>query len=152
MSGTLPSVGSAPDPSWWSIPQGFHWNWNSNIMESHRPTDNGRRYFIVEAESDNNNPRAYLEYRIWVVDANAVSVPEMEVSGLKLYPNPVQSFLTVEADEGVDAVRVYNMSGIMVEEVSGGVHSVFVGDLPTGVYIVEVTAGEAVSRRKVIKK
>jgi len=150
LSGTLPSVGSAPDPSWWSIPQDFHWSWNSNIMESHRPTDNGRRYFIVEAESDSNNPRAYLEYRVWVVDANAVSVPETEISGLSLYPNPVENFLTVSADDDIDTVRIYNLLGVIVSE--SNTNSVYMGNLAHGVYVAEVISGDKMSRKKVIKK
>ncbi len=147
---SLPSVGSQPDPSWWTIPAGYHDGGHTAIMESHRPGEEGQLFFRVAILADNN---AYVEAyrRITLYDANQVSVPETEISGLSLYPNPVNSFLTVEADMSVDAVRVYNTSGIAVKEVSGDTR-IFMGDLPAGVYVVEVTAGEAVSRRKIVKK
>ena len=149
----MPQVGDSPDSSWWTIPLGFHYVGETPIAESHDQATNGLLYFYVDAIRDGENVDANeMLLRIWVIDANTVGVPETEISGLRLYPNPVQDFLTVEADMDVDAVRIYNMSGIMVKEAGGGVHSVFVGDLPTGVYIVEITAGEAVSRRVVVKR
>ena len=150
---TLPNVGSQPDTSWWVIPSGYTSdpsNGHSQIIESHRPGEVGRRYFYVYMQPSGGFD-AETTIRVTLYLQSQVSVPETEISGLSLYPNPVESFLTVEADVDVDGVRVYNMSGIMVKEASGNAR-VFMGDLPAGVYVVEVTAADKVSRRKVIKK
>ena len=151
----MPQVGDTPDASWWSIPSGFHFEGVLPIKMETRPgdEDHGKLYFDVGALEDNQpSTPSELILRVWVVDANTVGIPETEINGLSLYPNPVSSFLTVEADEGVDAVRIYNMSGIMVEEAGDNTRRVYTGNLPAGVYVVEITAGDKISCRVVVKR
>jgi len=147
----MPQAGDSPDSSWWTIPSGFHYVGATPIKESHDQVTDGLLYFYVDAIRDGENVDANeMLLRIWIVDANTVSVPEMEVSGLKLYPNPVQDYLTVSADDDIDTVRVYNLLGVIVSESNS--NSVYMGNLAHGVYIAEVISGDKMSRKKIIKK
>ena len=147
----IPQAGDSPDSSWWTIPSGFHYVGATPIKESHDQATDGLFYFYVDAIRDGESVDANeMLLRIWVVDANTVSIPEMEVSGLKLYPNPVQDFLRVSADDTIDTVRVYNLLGVIVSESNS--NSVYMGNLPHGVYIAEVISGDKMSRKKIIKK
>ncbi len=157
---SLPNIGDNPKDlnfNWWVIPSGYHWVGNTEIAESHRPGEDGLLYFRIGMMPDGvtateENLRITL-YTSSQIGGGGNDVAEQEINGLKLYPNPVQDYLTVtvEADVVVDAVRVYNMSGVAVKEVSDGMR-VYMGNLPAGVYVVEVTAADKISRRKVIKK
>ena len=145
----LPSVGSQPDPSWWTIPAGYHDGGHTAIMESHRPGEEGQLFFRVAILSDNNiYAEAYRRITLYL--QSQVSVLEVEIAGLKLYPNPVQDYLTVSADDDIDTVRIYNLLGVIVSESNS--NSVYMGNLARGIYVAEVVSDDKMSRKKVIKK
>ena len=148
---SLPSVGDQPDSSWWTIPSEYHDGGHTAIMESHRPGEEGQLFFRVAILS-NNNVYVGAGRRITLYTSSQVGgdVAEQEINGLKLYPNPVQDYLTVSADDAIDTVRVYNLLGVIVSESNS--NSVYMGNLLHGVYIAEMISGDKMSRKKVIKK
>ena len=150
---SLPSVGDQPDSSWWTIPSEYHDGGHTAIMESHRPGEEGQLFFRVAILS-NNNVYVGAGRRITLYTSSQVGgdVAEQEINGLKLYPNPVQDYLTVSADDVIDTVRVYNLLGVIVSVSESNSNSVYMGNLPHGIYVAEVVSGEKVHRQKVIKK
>ena len=96
----------------------------------------------VTLEKSNNQPKP--EPAPTAVEAN-------ELAALALYPNPVSSYFTVQCEERVAAVAVYNVLGLKVLEVSIEQQGqpISVETLPSGTYLVKVVAqsGESAVRR-----
>ncbi|WP_083996798.1 T9SS type A sorting domain-containing protein [Chryseobacterium sp. BLS98] len=76
-------------------------------------------------------------------------------SNLKVYPNPVQDYLTVSSDEKIISVTVFTISGqlILTKEINDFKGVLNFSDLQSGVYIIKVVgAGNIVKSVKFIKK
>ncbi|MCB0836308.1 MAG: T9SS type A sorting domain-containing protein [Bacteroidetes bacterium] len=96
-----------------------------------------------------------------VIDSNpGAKIAEMG-SGLKIYPNPVQTKFTLElpaVEAGKMEINIYNASGVLVsqktENVVSGPYSQTLSmfDLPSGFYIVKVWNGETSHIGKVLKE
>ncbi len=73
---------------------------------------------------------------------------------LVLYPVPTQTVLHVRSDYQTGDLRIYDMLGKVVLErpVSGNSTSVNVQALPAGSYILSITDGEHITRRKFVKQ
>ncbi len=91
-------------------------------------------------------------FTVKVVD-NSTSVPNSFVRGVKAYPNPFNTYLTVECEAG-DYVEVYDLFGRKVYEVKA---SSSIVTLPTqhfsnGMYIVRLATKQKVYSIRVLKK
>ena len=79
---------------------------------------------------------------------------------LNVYPNPVDNILNVEINSQVSGtfdVRIYDLFGQLVKmnqvELINGENKAFlnVNDLPEGCYLLQVTDGEKMTSRKIVK-
>jgi hypothetical protein len=70
---------------------------------------------------------------------------------LTLYPNPTTGILTVEADEEVIRVDVYDYTGRCVASFERQT-TVDLGRLATGLYTLRVTLPERIEVRRVVKQ
>ena len=63
-------------------------------------------------------------------------------SEFSIYPNPANSILTVSSLNGevIDAVRIYNHVGKLVQHEKGNIHTLRVANLLEGLYFVEVVS------------
>lgn len=80
------------------------------------------------------------QYRFLSPD-NGTSVSQPKVDAvIKLFPNPVENVLNIHADETINMVRIYSISGqlMMVAQVGSDKAMLHVGHLSSGVYLVEV--------------
>lgn len=84
-----------------------------------------------------------------------------EVSNLSVFPNPTRGQLIIRAaglKSATGSYKVMDLNGRVlttreIETVSGILNErVDISSLASGMYILEVTAGEAVSRRKIVKE
>lgn len=72
--------------------------------------------------------------------------------GLSLYPNPVINSLSVAADQTIERIEVFSLSGMLVKRVEGDVQTVNLSDLNSGTYLIRVSAGQEVLNQLIIKK
>ncbi len=84
------------------------------------------------------------------------SVEERELKGVNVYPNPASEFVSVELsglDGGYD-LRLYDLGGrevkfeSVVKNSAVGTHRINVSDLANGLYVLEVSQGNAVKKFK----
>ena len=68
------------------------------------------------------------------IDINALS------AGLKMYPNPVNSIVNIEANEEIQSIVFFNLMGERVKTIASPTTSIDVSDLAKGVYMLQVTA------------
>jgi len=88
-------------------------------------------------------------------DCNTVSVIENEVARLNVYPNPFSGTTTIELPEGNYDVKVYNLTGSLVANMTDVAGQVEwnAANLNAGVYIVNVSNDEGfTATQKVVLK
>jgi uncharacterized delta-60 repeat protein len=79
-----------------------------------------------------------------------------KTASIKVYPNPAQDFIYLEADRYLQgaSIRLYDLQGRIVEEqinANGQRFQVSLGKQKPGIYIVEIRHDEFVGRQKVIR-
>ena len=67
-----------------------------------------------------------------------------------LYPNPAQDILNIETQQQIETVKIYNLQGQLIKEVS--TNSIDVSNLNTGLYFVQVTVDGKSITKKFIKE
>ena len=110
----------------------------------------GEAELVVQAEL---NEQILTDTFTVKVISGSTSVPNTFTGGVKVYPNPFNTYLTIECEAG-DYVEVYDLFGRKVYEVKASSSLV---TLPTqhfsnGVYIVRLATKQKVHSVRVLKK
>ena len=135
----------------------------------------GERYIIIgnffsNALTDtlhlvqNSNPLNYYGY-YFVDDVNVhcctcdsvnIGVTELDnEENIQVYPNPVENELRITNYElGIKEVKLYNVMGEMVlkKEIKNKEIEIDVGDLPKGMYFLQVKNEKGIFNKKIIKE
>ena len=71
-----------------------------------------------------------------------------------IYPNPVNDKLTIETQENINTVEIFNLVGAMVYSQKDCPNKVEIemGNLPAGIYFVRLTGANASETRRFVKK
>jgi hypothetical protein len=85
------------------------------------------------------------------------SIVEEEPDGFMIYPNPAQDYFSIAIEEQLvpnAVVHIYNNTNslVLTQKVSNNNQTVYINDIPTGLYIVQLTNGNVVSTQKLIKE
>ena len=107
------------------------------------------------------------QYRIRVISTNypmiGENIQEVEIkpntnieenlASCKIYPNPLSSLLKVEADQTINGVRIYDLSGRWVKEetASGKTVELNLSDLQNGAYLLQLDYGDHNSFHRIVK-
>ena len=88
-----------------------------------------------------------------VIQTNTLSVAKFETASVKMYPNPVKSTLTIDANSTIEKVAVYNLLGqeVLVRNPKSNSTTLQTGELQKGVYIVRTNVDGNVTTSKIIK-
>ncbi|MFH1119406.1 MAG: T9SS type A sorting domain-containing protein [Bacteroidota bacterium] len=85
-----------------------------------------------------------------------VGVNNIDISEIKIYPNPANDYLFIETAEisGIKQFEIMNVCGrkVLNQADSGNNQPIDIGNLPDGLYILKVTGDNAVEARKFLKK
>lgn len=86
--------------------------------------------------------------------AAALSTTKFDKSSIKMYPNPVQNTLTIEANSEIRRVSVYNILGqeVMSRSPKSNSTTLQTNDLQKGVYMVTTDIDGTVSSSKIVKE
>jgi hypothetical protein len=83
------------------------------------------------------------------------SVKQIDKSNVKIYPNPADNYITVNADQNMKTVEVYNMFGQLQNVISLNTsnHSINLEKYTAGVYFLRIMLedGSSVNRKIVVK-
>lgn len=114
--------------------------------------------FILRQDTDTTTPAiSFDELRIGNTLASVVpttaGVSQNEISGLKVFPNPLNgnALNITSTANGVKAVAIYDVLGKQVFE-GNTVNSTVNVNLTTGIYIVKITEGGKTATRKLAVK
>ena len=81
-------------------------------------------------------------------------VGEQNGSQTLIYPNPVNDKLTVEAEEAIGTVEIYNLMGAMVysQKNCGNKVEINTTDLQSGIYFIRLTNDKVSETRRFVKE
>ena len=119
-------------------------------------TDYINSAFKVRFVYDDENTRTYGvaidNYKL--VNTAKTATDLLAANGFIYYPNPVNDRLNLHATEDISSIIVYNAIGqrVLSEQPSTLATKLEMGNLASGVYIVQVKAGELFENIKVFKK
>lgn len=86
---------------------------------------------------------------------DSATTPNLNLSNLSVYPNPVSDVLNVDYNENISNLTVYDLSGRSVKSftTNNSNNSIDVSDLKSGIYMLRIeTENKKVSTVKFIKK
>ena len=83
-----------------------------------------------------------------------LSTDENSISGFKMFPNPAQEVLNVNAAGNIEAVKIFNLAGqvVMEQEIGTNASQLDVARLQTGAYLMQVTADGQTGTYKFVKQ
>ncbi|MCB9283460.1 MAG: T9SS type A sorting domain-containing protein [Lewinellaceae bacterium] len=88
------------------------------------------------------------ETGIYIVHVSCLNNVAGEKEGeLRIFPNPAQEWILIDSPDPVERVRLYSLQGMLLREGAG--KQVWTGNLPPGVYLLEVWAAGQRAVRKV---
>lgn len=127
----------------------------SESFNSGNITGNGQTFshtFVNEGATNYKcNVHAMMTGTITV---NAVAgIGEISKKGLEFYPNPATDVLTINSEEVIDTIQIYDSTGKQVMNSKSGntTSKIYMDNYPAGIYYVKVFAGENTKDIKVIK-
>lgn len=87
-------------------------------------------------------------------ETTALTAPENTIKDFTFYPNPSNDFLVINANEVIDDLQFFDVTGRLVlnEKINGINKKIDLTTLPQGVYIVKAFAADKISTFKIIKK
>ncbi len=77
------------------------------------------------------------------------SFNQIDTEAITIYPNPATSEFRISSDE-VNDVRIFNLRGQQVKKYETFSSSYDISELPSGVYIIEIEANNAITSQKLV--
>ncbi|RYZ26443.1 MAG: T9SS type A sorting domain-containing protein, partial [Sphingobacteriales bacterium] len=116
-------------------------------------TATGIYYVGIQATGTSSTPW-YLSFDDLSVSSNALGLGNAEQSKFIAYPNPVKDILNVSYGQNISDVAVFNMLGqqVKAKSLNAANGQIDMTDLPTGTYLVRVSADNQVKTIKVMKQ
>ena len=90
-------------------------------------------------------------YRLYDKSAGVEEIVADGVASLRIYPNPVEDEATIESQQDIESIAIYNMAGAMVQfdyTIDGNKARVNLSSLPAGIYFANINNSVA----KIVKK
>lgn len=90
-----------------------------------------------------------------MVVQDCAAIGELELSGVRVYPNPASEYLQIALPENMQAAaRLHDANGKLIGEwtLNQNVNTLQVASLSQGVYVLEIRSGEKVNQYRFIKQ
>ena len=75
---------------------------------------------------------------------------DLEASAMRIYPNPASHYITIENQEKIESISIYNVQGTRLIDSTNS--TIYVGNLPQGVYYVVIKTGNQYRTEKLLIK
>ncbi len=85
-----------------------------------------------------NGSNELLQTLVITTDLTTVSTNEITAKNIKIFPNPSSDYFQLTDETVVDEIIIYNILGRQVKYFNEEKSQYFVGDLPKGIYLVEL--------------
>ena len=81
----------------------------------------------------------------------SLSTQSIDLTSIKIYPNPASTNVTVQTNQVIDKLELYNVLGKKIR-VESATNSFDLSDLASGIYILKIYAGIETYSRKIVKQ
>ena len=71
---------------------------------------------------------------------------------IKMYPNPVQNYLSIQSNLPITGVQVYSLLGELIKDVPGNFSRIDLRNLNSGIYMIKIHSDQYAVTKKLIKK
>ena len=99
----------------------------------------------------NLTPGPPIELNPNISACEALSITDVDIVDLKLYPNPATNFINITSSETIDQVELYSILGKKVLEVNH-TNSIDISAMNSGIYFVKINSGNRTISKKIVKK
>jgi Leucine-rich repeat (LRR) protein len=80
----------------------------------------------------------------------ASSINENEQLNISLYPNPASSILTIQSDEVINQIQIFNLLGELIQTEKQSTFSI--EQLPSGIYVLQIQTENGQSNQRFVKE
>jgi len=89
-----------------------------------------------------------------LIVTGTLAVGDQVIEGFSFYPNPLKDNMTLNAQENIEQVELYNLLGqqIMIKQPNVSTYQINTSTLKTGVYFMKVKVGDKTGTYKVVKQ
>lgn len=98
---------------------------------------------------------AIMGWNLVVLNPANIGIDEGALENVKIYPNPAREVLTVDLPEGLGSIEacLFNTTGTLVSKVTliAGKNALNVANLPSGMYILQLSSNATTTQMKFIK-
>lgn len=119
---------------------------NANVIAS-TPIDNDNYFYELQVD---NYSFANAFYNLSSSNPNAGAETAI-LNNLKIYPNPAQSYLTIETSEPVERYAIFDVQGALIKQSSDfNPTQIQVDDLASGAYFIVVSTAKGTAQKQFI--
>ena len=128
--------------------------WNSLDLPMSEFTGLTTKAHVAQFVFSGSAGTIYMDNIYFSKVATNLSVANFETSKVRMYPNPVTNYLTIEANSTIERVSVYNLLGqeVLVKSPKSNSTILQTNELQKGVYIVKTNIDGKVNSSKIIKE
>ncbi len=107
------------------------------ILSNLDPNETYDVYVVAVCAADNLSENSEAE----TFTTASLSIDDNQFSGFKFYPNPAENFVTVEANQVIDQVTIYNLLGqkVLSKTINQAEKQLNITSLEKGSYIMQVS-------------
>ncbi len=118
------------------------------------PVTNGTTYYVNVGHWSGLND---LMEGFFTIDASfnpTNAVTDENINSLEIFPNPVTDILTIQAQETISKISIFNQIGQLVKEINPNLNNtqMDLSNLNNGIYFVKVEAGDNTNTKRIVKK
>jgi len=71
---------------------------------------------------------------------------------VKMFPNPVQQYLTIQSQLPITRVQVFSLLGQLIKDVPSNFSLIYLGELNSGIYMIKIYSNEYHITKKLVKR
>jgi len=115
---------------------------NGETGQSFTPTFNGSYACIIDDATCVDTSACMV--------VSTIGISEIDALKFTIYPNPATTFITIESNEIIESVAIYDLSGKLIRTENTVTFSI--ENLSTGVYMLHINTVNGIARSRFIKE
>ncbi len=88
---------------------------------------------------------------VWPVGHTGIDISPT-VLEIEVYPNPASNYILINSDEDIKDISIYDINGRLVKECNIENNAVYVSDIESGIYLVELYFKDSIVIKKFVKQ
>lgn len=87
---------------------------------------------------------------VYIFNPGASGIDESNASTISVFPNPASDHIRLLSNDPVQSCRIYSLNGAVICERKPNEETLDVGDLPSGIYMIETTISGSIFRSRIV--